>query len=59
MTILIKIQRMKMNVIKNIRVIAALFLLFILSTPLFAESGADSGGGLESIIKIMVAVQLF
>jgi len=59
MIILIKMQRMKMKVINKFRVIAIAFLLFILSSPLFAETGAESGGGLESIIKIMVAVTAF
>jgi len=48
-----------MKVINKFRVIAIAFLLFILSSPLFAETGAESGGGLESIIKIMVAVTAF
>lgn len=59
MIILIKMQRMKMKVINKFRVIAIAFLLFILSSPLFAETGTESGGGLESIIKIMVAVTAF
>ncbi|MCB0732778.1 MAG: c-type cytochrome, partial [Ignavibacteriae bacterium] len=50
---------MKMKVIKNFNVIAVIFLLFILSSPIFAETTAESGGGLESIIKIMVAVTAF
>ena len=48
-----------MKVIKNVNVIAVLLLLFFLSSPLFGETGAESGGGLESIIKIMVAVTAF
>jgi cytochrome c oxidase cbb3-type subunit 3 len=52
---------MKMKVIKNVKAITVLFLLFILSVPLFAETGAGAGagGGLESVIKIMVAVTAF
>lgn len=48
-----------MKVTNKFRVNAVLFLLFILSSPLFAETSADSGGGLESIIKVMVAVTAF
>lgn len=48
-----------MKVIKNIKAITILFLLFILSTPLLAQTGAEAGGGLESVIKIMVAVTAF
>jgi cytochrome c oxidase cbb3-type subunit III len=59
MIILIKIQRMKMKVIKKLGVIATVFLLFILSSPLLAQSGTVSGGGLESVIKTMVAVTVF
>ena len=59
MKILIKMQRMKMKVINKFRVIAITFLLFILTSPLFAETSTESGGGLESIIKIMVAVTAF
>ena len=61
MIIIIKIQRMrmKMKVIKKLGVIATVFLLFILSSPVFAQSGTDSGGGLESVIKVMVAVTVF
>jgi cytochrome c oxidase cbb3-type subunit III len=50
---------MKMKVIKKLGVIATVFLLLILSSPLFAQSGTDSGGGLESVIKIMIAVTVF
>lgn len=59
MKTLIKMQRMKMKVINKFRVIAVTFLLFILSSPIFAETSTESGGGLESIIKIMVAVTAF
>lgn len=48
-----------MNVIKKFKVFAVMFLLFILSTPIFAETATDTGGGLESIIKIMVALTAF
>jgi cytochrome c oxidase cbb3-type subunit 3 len=48
-----------MRVIKKVYAFAVLLLLFFLSSPLFAETGADSGGGLESIIKVMVAVTAF
>ncbi len=48
-----------MKVIKKLGVIATVFLLLILSSPLFAQSGTDSGGGLESVIKIMIAVTVF
>lgn len=48
-----------MKVIKKINAITVWFLLFILSVPLFAETGAETGGGLESVIKTMVAVTAF
>ena len=48
-----------MKVIKKLNAITVLFLLFILSVPLFAETGAETGGGLESVIKTMVAVTAF
>ena len=48
-----------MKIINKNKKIIILFLLFILSSPLFAETTAGSEGGLESIIKIMVAVTAF
>ena len=48
---------MKRN--KNSILTLLTFLLFILAAPIFAETGAEAGGGLESVIKIMVAVTAF
>jgi len=48
-----------MSVINKFRVIALLFLMFILSSPLLGETSTESGGGLESIIKVMVALTAF
>lgn len=48
-----------MRITKKIRLIAVMLLLFILNSPVLAETAANSGGSLESIIKIMVAVTAF
>ncbi len=51
-----------MKVIKKFKILAVLFLLFILSSPILsqtAESTAATDDGLGSIIKIMVAVIAF
>lgn len=48
-----------MKIINKNKKIILLFLLFILSSPLFAQTTAGSEGGLESIIKIMIAVTAF
>jgi len=50
---------MKMRMIKKFNMIAFVLLLSIFSSPLFAETTTESGGGLESIIKIMVGVTAF
>jgi cytochrome c oxidase cbb3-type subunit 3 len=50
---------MKMRRIENLKLIAVTLLFFILSSPIYAETTADSGAGLESVIKIMVAVTAF
>ena len=46
-----------MKVIKNFKIIAVLFLLFILSSPIFSQTTdttTTTDDGLGSIIKIMV-----
>ncbi len=48
-----------MKVIKKLNVIAVLLFLFFLSSPIVAGTGAESASGLESIIKILVAVTAF
>ena len=48
-----------MKVIKRLKIITIMFLLFIVSTPVFAQTTAAEGDGLGSIIKVMVAVTAF
>ncbi|MFZ1289703.1 MAG: cbb3-type cytochrome c oxidase N-terminal domain-containing protein [Melioribacteraceae bacterium] len=48
-----------MKLIKKSKTIAVLFLLFILSSPVIAQTATDTGSELGSIIKIMVAVTAF
>ncbi len=48
-----------MKLIKKFKTFAALFLLFILSSPVIAQTATDTGNELGSIIKIMVAVTAF
>jgi cytochrome c oxidase cbb3-type subunit 3 len=48
-----------MKVIKQLKMITIMFLLFIVSTPIFAQTGAEDGDGLGSVIKVMVAVVAF
>jgi cytochrome c oxidase cbb3-type subunit III len=50
-----------MKVIKNFKIITVLFLLFVLSSPLFSQTTTTTttDDGLGSIIKIMVAVIAF
>lgn len=44
---------------KNFKLITVMLLFLILSSPLFAETAANSGDNLESLIKIMFAVTAF
>ncbi|MEE9431945.1 MAG: cbb3-type cytochrome c oxidase N-terminal domain-containing protein [Melioribacteraceae bacterium] len=48
-----------MKVIKQLKMITIMFLLFIVSTPIFAQTGVEDGDGLASVVKIMVAVTAF
>lgn len=48
-----------MKLIKKIKLRTILFLFFILSSSVFAETSSDGGSGLESLIKIMVALTAF
>lgn len=48
-----------MKVIKQLKMFIVMFLLFMASTPIFAQAGADSGDGIGSVVKIMVAVVAF
>ncbi len=45
-----------MKVIKKIKGIAIVFLLFIFSSPLLAQSTSDSDDGYGTIIKVMIAI---
>lgn len=48
-----------MKVTNNMKIITVIFLMFILSSPILAETSASGGDELGSIIKIMVAVTAF
>jgi len=48
-----------MKVIKRLKIITIMFLLFIVSTPIFAQTTAAEGDGLGSVVKVMVAVTAF
>ncbi len=45
-----------MKVIKKIKGIAIVFLLFIFSSPILAQSTSDSDDGYGTIIKVMIAI---
>lgn len=48
-----------MKLIKKLKTLAVLFLLFIISSPVIAQTEANTESELGSIIKIMVAVTAF
>jgi cytochrome c oxidase cbb3-type subunit 3 len=48
-----------MKVIKKIKGIAIIFLLFIFSSPIFAQSANNTDDGYGTIIKVMIAIIAF